>query len=109
VAFCVRSVQEIKWNDNAFINLVFPLNQKDLIKALVKDHSESRFDDFMQGKGRGLVVNLFGKPGVGRSLTVDATSEGMFLLYSDVQQDFTELRPHQQACTVLCMLLTPAT
>ena len=84
MAFCVRLVQEIEWNDDLFINLVLPLNQKELIKALVKDHNESHFDDFMQGKGRGLVVNLFRKPGVGKSLTVEAISECMFPLYSDV-------------------------
>jgi hypothetical protein len=109
VAFCVRLVQEIEWNDNLFTNLVLPPNQKKLIKALVKDHNGSRFDDFIQGKGRGLVVNLFGKPGVGKSLTVEATSECMFPLYSDIQQDFTELCLHQQAYTVLCMLLAPLT
>ncbi|KAF8334365.1 P-loop containing nucleoside triphosphate hydrolase protein [Amanita rubescens] len=75
LAFCVRLVQEIEWNDNLFTNLVLPPNQKELIKALVKDHNESRFDDFIQGKGRGLVVDLFGKPGVGKSLTVEAISE----------------------------------
>lgn len=84
MAFSVRLVHEIEWNDNLFTNLVLPPNQKELIKALVNDHNESSFDDFMQGKGRGLVINLFGKPGVGKSLTVEAISERMFPLYSDV-------------------------
>ena len=29
----------------------------------------------MQGKGHGLVINLFGPPGVGKTLSAEATSE----------------------------------
>ena len=29
----------------------------------------------MQGKGQGLVINLFGPPGVGKTLSAEATSE----------------------------------
>ena len=33
------------------------------------------FDDFVRGKGQGLVINLFGPPGVGKTLSAEATSE----------------------------------
>ena len=33
------------------------------------------FDDFIRGKGQGLVINLFGPPGVGKTLSAEATSE----------------------------------
>ena len=33
------------------------------------------FDDFVQGKGQGLIINLFGPPGVGKTLSAEATSE----------------------------------
>ena len=33
------------------------------------------FDDFVQGKGQGLVINLFGPPGCGKTLSAEATSE----------------------------------
>ena len=85
VAFCVRDVKEIKWNENAFDELVLRKNSKELIRSLVEHRDEvkvpegSGFDDFMTGKGRGLVINLFGKPGVGKTLTVEATSERMFV------------------------------
>ena len=38
-------------------------------------NSDSGFDDFVQGKGHGLVINLFGPPGVGKTLSAEATSE----------------------------------
>ena len=45
----------IEWNNNLF-TLVLAHNQKESIKTLVKDHNESGFDGFMQGKGCELVV-----------------------------------------------------
>ena len=33
------------------------------------------FKDFIPGKGHGLVINLFGPPGVGKTLSAEATSE----------------------------------
>lgn len=57
--------------------LVLPPAQKTLDKSLVEIHSKDStgFDDFVKGKGRGLIINLFGNPGVGKSLTAEATSE----------------------------------
>lgn len=57
--------------------LVLPPAQKTLAKSLVEIHSKDStgFDDFVKGKGRGLIINLFGNPGVGKSLTAEATSE----------------------------------
>ena len=63
------------WNDEAFENLVLPDDRKDLLKSLVESHNESGFDDFVEGKGHGLVINLFGPPGVGKTLSAEATSE----------------------------------
>lgn len=59
------------------------LNQdiKELIVALIdykttqtKDDEQS-FDDFVPGKGRGIVMLLCGPPGVGKTLTAEAVSE----------------------------------
>ncbi|THH09758.1 hypothetical protein EW145_g1774 [Phellinidium pouzarii] len=57
--------------------LEFNIDHKTLVRSLVEAHSKnlSGFDDFVKGKGRGLVINLFGKPGVGKSMTAEATSE----------------------------------
>ncbi|KAI0634518.1 P-loop containing nucleoside triphosphate hydrolase protein [Trametes polyzona] len=74
--FNVQLVQPIIWNDEAFENLVLPNDRKILLQSLVEAHnSDMSFDDFVHNKGRGLVVNLFGPPGVGKTLSAEATSE----------------------------------
>lgn len=82
VEFTVDDVKHFEWDDEPFTNLVLPRDQKQVVLSLVEAHSQgiSRgFDDFVKGKGQGLVVNLFGNPGVGKSLTAEATSERMYL------------------------------
>ena len=76
-------MKTFEWNDEPFENLVLPPETKDLVRVLVKDHtlSEVGLDDFVHGKGRGLVVNLFGSPGVGKTLTAEATSERKLIPY----------------------------
>ncbi|KLO17805.1 P-loop containing nucleoside triphosphate hydrolase protein [Schizopora paradoxa] len=74
----VDEVQPFTWNDEPFTNLVLARDQKTLILSLVEAHTHGLsqgFDDFVKGKGQGLVINLFGNPGVGKSLTAEATSE----------------------------------
>ncbi|KAF8996417.1 hypothetical protein BDQ17DRAFT_1284512 [Cyathus striatus] len=74
--FNVDKIQEVEWNKDAFTNLVLPIERKGLLQSLVEaHHQELGFDDFIKGKGHGLVVNLFGPPGVGKTLSAEATSE----------------------------------
>ncbi|KAI0922719.1 hypothetical protein AcV5_009616 [Taiwanofungus camphoratus] len=74
--FNVKHVLPIVWNDEAFANLVLPGDRKVLLQSLVEAHNaDLGFDDFVQGKGHGLVINLFGPPGVGKTLSAEATSE----------------------------------
>ena len=68
VEFDVEKITEVDWNDDAFANLVLPSDRKDLLQSLIEaHHRELGFDDFIKGKGQGLVINLFGPPGVGLS------------------------------------------
>ena len=78
--FNVNHVSRIKWNDEAFAGLVLPEERKTLLRSLVEANAKlnsrgAAFDDFVRGKGQGLVINLFGPPGVGKTLSAEATSE----------------------------------
>jgi len=74
--FNVEKVRPIEWSDEPFTNLVLPGNRRELLRSLVEAHNSNLdFDDFVHGKGQGLVINLFGPPGVGKTLSAEATSE----------------------------------
>ncbi|KAI0649716.1 hypothetical protein C8Q79DRAFT_1006062 [Trametes meyenii] len=46
------------------------------ISSLVEaHHAGAIFDDFVRGKGQGLVINLFGPPSVGKTFSAEAPSE----------------------------------
>lgn len=73
----VEYLVDIKWNDEAFQKLVMKEDRRRLIHGLVKAHKQDgeTFDDFVQGKGRGLVCLLAGPPGVGKTLTAEVVAE----------------------------------
>ncbi|KAJ7783967.1 hypothetical protein DFH07DRAFT_210314 [Mycena maculata] len=74
--FDITKIAPVSWNEDAFANLVLPADRKTLLRSLVEaHHEEAGFDDFVKGKGLGLVVNLFGPPGVGKTFSAEATSE----------------------------------
>ena len=76
--FIVEHVTQFEWNDEAFEQLVIPAEHKMVLKTLVDTYNTgatTKFDDFISGKGLGLVINLFGNPGTGKSLTAEAMSE----------------------------------
>ncbi|OAG07282.1 P-loop containing nucleoside triphosphate hydrolase protein [Paraphaeosphaeria sporulosa] len=79
LSFYVDYVQSIKWNTEAFDNLVLPAAQKKLVLALSKTQAATAndFDDVIAGKGKGMILLLSGPPGVGKTLTAEAVSENM--------------------------------
>jgi hypothetical protein len=62
MSFYIESVHDIVWNEDAFESLVAPQEQKDLILAFAKAQSKTRtnFYDFIQGKGKGIIMLLAG-------------------------------------------------
>ncbi|KAI9766368.1 MAG: hypothetical protein M1840_006632 [Geoglossum simile] len=59
--FAVAHIRDIIWNPSPFENLVLPNKQKNIIRALAesqKIETDKPFDDFIKGKGQGLVILL---------------------------------------------------
>ncbi|KAJ5595295.1 uncharacterized protein N7459_001503 [Penicillium hispanicum] len=80
--FSLDCSKEIVWDSQAFDSLVLPEEQKnlkDLILAFAKAQSKQvdGFDDVVQGKGRGIIMQLAGPPGVGKTLTAESVAEVM--------------------------------
>lgn len=77
--FFIDSIRDITWDDDAFASLVAPQDQKDLVLAFAQSQIKSRdgFDDFIQGKGQGIIMLLAGPPGVGKTLTAESVAETM--------------------------------
>lgn len=83
--FYIDNIQDIKWNEDAFDSLVAPQEQKDLILAFAESQAKNHasFDDFIQGKGKGIILLMSGPPGVGKTLTAESVAECMKVpLYS---------------------------
>ncbi|KAL2876290.1 hypothetical protein SGCOL_008464 [Colletotrichum sp. CLE4] len=80
--FFIDKISPIEWNTQCFEQLVLPDSQKELVQALVAEHTaratdpnSSAFDDIVKGKGKGLILVLHGPPGVGKTLTAECVAE----------------------------------
>ena len=74
----VTKLHEIPWAEHAFDKLVLAQDERDLLLALVdRSHlTESKpFEDFIGGKGQGMIMLLCGPPGVGKTLTAERVAE----------------------------------
>jgi hypothetical protein len=69
--FDMDYIEEIDFNTSAFENLVLSQDKKTMVASLVQSFrgAGAAFDDFVDGKGKGLIFLLYGPPGVGKTFT----------------------------------------
>jgi len=72
----VESLEPICYRSNAIDSLVMEADRKEMVQALV-ENAGSSFEDIVEGKGGGCVFLLHGPPGVGKTLTAEATAESL--------------------------------
>ncbi|KAK8133234.1 P-loop containing nucleoside triphosphate hydrolase protein [Apiospora kogelbergensis] len=73
-----EGLQEVKQSEEGIENLVLGDTEMKTIKGLSKRQNSKRETwaaDFIEGKGTGQIILLHGPPGVGKTYTVEATSE----------------------------------
>ncbi|ROW15287.1 hypothetical protein VPNG_02998 [Cytospora leucostoma] len=74
--FDLNSIHPMKWREQSFDNLVLDNKEKELLLAVAQrnreEHHGYQFDDFVQGKGKSLILLLCGPPGVGKTLTAES-------------------------------------
>ncbi|KAG8161865.1 hypothetical protein KVR01_008852 [Diaporthe batatas] len=85
----IRYLKPIKRELTTFDKLKISVNHKSMIKSLVHEHFQKKEaqekgrdrqleisdQDFIRGKGRGLVMLLHGAPGVGKTATAEAVAD----------------------------------
>ncbi|KAF5595219.1 P-loop containing protein [Fusarium pseudocircinatum] len=76
----IDHLTDIEWNTQAIDNLVIDEAEKRLLVGFVgatKNGQLQHFDDFVHGKGKGLVMLLCGPPGTGKTFTAESVSENL--------------------------------
>ncbi|CAH0046736.1 unnamed protein product [Clonostachys solani] len=75
--FEVESVKDIEWDDEVFSTLLLPEGYKTLMLSFVhgQEGNMPQTKELEQSRGLGLNILLAGRPGTGKSFTVEAVAE----------------------------------
>lgn len=71
----IDQLSDIEFRSDAFHKLVLDQEVKDQVCALVDDSNPVENTDLIDGKGGGCVILMEGPPGVGKTLTAEASAE----------------------------------
>ncbi|KDQ15093.1 hypothetical protein BOTBODRAFT_187496 [Botryobasidium botryosum FD-172 SS1] len=74
VHFATFRVRDVDWSKHPFDSIEILDSRKALLKSLAQEHIKTFFEDFVEEKGQGLVFNLYGSPGVGKTLIAEGTT-----------------------------------
>ncbi|KIJ30964.1 hypothetical protein M422DRAFT_186501, partial [Sphaerobolus stellatus SS14] len=75
VKFSIENITKVTWKGGLFEAVELTDKHRVAIGSFLKAYEEITFDDLVPKKGRGLVLNFAGPPGVGKTLAADAISE----------------------------------
>jgi len=69
------SIKEIEYNDDIFSKIVMKEDKKNILNILIKNYDSEESTNLIKNKGKNLIFLLHGPPGVGKTLTAEATSD----------------------------------
>ena len=85
VSVDMTEIGDVQWNEDAYLELPFPEDEKDLLLSMVRSHADSPvdFESILDKKGKGTLVCLNGPSGMGKTAIVEALTERAHIpLYS---------------------------
>lgn len=103
----IGQLSPISFRSDAFDKLVLDQDVKDQVCALVDDSNATENSDLIDGKGGGCVILMEGPPGVGKTLTAEASAERtrkpLFMVSAgDLGTNVAELEEKLQDILELC-------
>lgn len=74
--FEISYLADILWTKNPLQYLVLESEEKSMLLSVLRiPRNQYEFDDFIPGKGKGVIILLCGSPGVGKTMTAESLAE----------------------------------
>ena len=70
-----EDLKEIEFYDDVFDKIVMKEDKKSILNVLIKNYDSNQSTNLIKNKGKNLIFLLHGPPGVGKTLTAEATSD----------------------------------
>jgi len=69
------NLKEVEYKESIFDDIVMDKDKKNIIRKLIENYDYKINNNVIEGKGQNLIFLLHGPPGVGKTLTAEASSE----------------------------------